>query len=200
MPLHTPRAGRSAPAPACWPPVDRDPSQHRQHQTWSFDTGGFVTGPTAAGATTLTRWVRDDRAREDLFVVESQVGTCFVTPNRTVAIVEAHRRARRAMFERRGDLLVRSTSEGNLPIHLARLAFLQTTVAGGPAEIDGRRTYVYPVTDHVVDFVRRVLGPSIVDGAETPDIPPDPIMQYATAAGEARHRNPTRRLAWEGGR
>jgi hypothetical protein len=196
MTMHVPRIGQSAPAPACWPSVDRDPSQHRRHQTWSFDAGAFVAGSPTGGTTTLTRWVRDDRAREDLFVVESRVGTRFVTPNRLVAIVEAHRRARRAMFERRGDLLVRITREGHLPIHLARLAFIQTAVAGGPAEIDGRRTYVYPVTPHVVDVVRRVLGHSIVDGAETPDTAPDPIMQYATAAGEARHRYPTRRLAW----
>jgi hypothetical protein len=196
IPLCAPRVGGSAPAPACWPSVDRDPSQHRRHQTWSFDEGAFVAGSPTGGTTTLTRWVRDDRAREDLFVVESPVGTRFVTPNRLVAILEAHRRARRAMFERRGDLLVRITREGHLPIHLARLAFLETTVAGGPAEIDGRRTYVYPVTRHVVDVVRRVLGHSIVDGAETPVTAPDPIMQYATAAGEARHRDPTRRLAW----
>lgn len=196
MTMHVPRIGRSAPAPACWPSDERDPSQHRRHQNWSFDAGAFVAGSPTGGTTTLTRWVRDDRAREDLFVVESRVGTRFVTPNRLIAIVEAHRRAGRAMFERRGDLLVRITREGHLPIHLARLAFLQTTVAGGPAEIDGRRTYVYPVTHHVVDVVRRVLGHSIVDGAETPVTAPDPIMQYATAAGEARHRYPTRRLAW----
>ncbi|MCC8402031.1 hypothetical protein LJ655_09010 [Paraburkholderia sp. MMS20-SJTN17] len=150
-------------APDCWPSENVDESRHRRVARWNWDTGGFRSlDTTNSGPVNLERFRRERGDRDDIFVVTGPDSARYVTTSRTSAIIEAHRRARIAMFRWDGSRLVRNSQEGHLVEPLANLAMFSSCRSPGPALVDGRWTYVYEMTADCVGWIRSAFGRAFV--------------------------------------
>jgi hypothetical protein len=86
----------------------------------------------------------------------------FVTTSRTVAIIEAHRRARRPLFRWNGGELQRIGRSGHLPLPIARTLRRLSFVASGPREVEvGTWCYGYTADAACAEWVAQVLGPAV---------------------------------------
>lgn len=190
--------GTRMPAPKCWLSSDMDPSQHRLHQIWSVDVGNFVqidrlNPPTGVN---LTRWIRDDRIRSDLYLIESPRTPRRITPNRLVAIAEFYRLVCASMFSLTGNLLARLPNDGYLPLHLARRLCLTTLCGSGPIRIGGRWTYVYPASKDCLKIINSSLGSRFVVGAIGVESGMSEMIAFSESIGIKRHRVRSPRMGW----
>ena len=190
--------GTRMPAPKCWLSADMDPSQHRLHQIWSVEKGGFVQVDrlNSSADVKLTRWIRDDHSRSDLYLIESPHTPRRVTPNRLVAIAEFYRLIHAPMFSLTGDVLLRLPDDGYLPLHLARRLCLTTLRNSGPTRIGGRWTYVYPSNKDCLGVINFSLGNRFVIGAMDADSEPNSMLAFSGSVGVERHRARSPRIGW----
>lgn len=156
----------AAPAPACWPPEKRTGEGRLQAGVWSFERGLFVERLQAGevNSVRLERLVRERRDDRDLYRIVDGAGV-MTTTSRTVAILEAHRRARRPLFAWRDGEFRRIARNGHLPLSIARALRIGSLTAAGPmVQPDGTWAYRYPAEPQQQRWVSEILG-DVVSGA-----------------------------------
>lgn len=176
-------------APQCWPAEPADESRHRRASKWSWSLGRFTNDLSSPNeVVTLERFRRDRADRADLFVVtENRVGYKYVTSSRVVAVAEAYRRAKVALFDMKQDVLVRTAQDGHLPLALGFGGNLSAYRNSGPILIDGVWRYAYPTSSQLLDDLRRVLGSTFVTEVSAVDTKND-VSSRVEALATLRHR------------
>lgn len=140
---------KSDPPPQCWPATTYTTGGRRAETAWSWRRGGFVWADAAvreADDVRLVRWTRERRDAPDIFVVSAADREPMVTESRTAAILEAHRRARRPLFEFDGIGLRRLANDGFLPLSIVRALRWHVLADCGPEHVaDGIFGYRYRI-------------------------------------------------------
>jgi hypothetical protein len=186
----------SVAAPHCWSNDRADPGQHRLRQAWDWNAERFAECSTAEvqrSLVSLTLWKRPNRPDEhDIYVVRSASTASFQTYSRTVALLEAYRRAKRQMFTYEGQMLWRDARCGHLPDHLASSLFRATLRAAGLVEAFGGWRYAYPCNAAALLDVQSCLGRAFVDVSSVSPSAAEPEGGRLSplALGWARHRGP----------
>ena len=179
------RSSAPRPAPACWPRQSLSTVGLVRHREWSWGTGEFrEIGSHESGVRLV--WYRSAVAdTHDVYEVR-RGDTRFLSRSRTVALLEAHRQRKKPLFQEDAGNHVRLSSEGHLPLSIARLVGLACLSAPGPVRVNGRWSYVYPDAAHLID-VPAILGPSLFireKGSEAMPTSSDTLEAQAIA----RHR------------
>lgn len=187
-PIGTLRSAARLRGPASWSVAPAGIDKHRLHKEWSWSAGEFRDlGLKAAAEEVDVRWWRRVEAdREDLYSVDGGSPVRFVSPSRSVALCEAFRRARRAMFLERGALLTRLSASGHLPLHLACTLHALTLRSPGVIPCGTSWGYAYPSCALGLNAVRACLGRHIVRSEAAPTRFNDPLS--SRSIGMARHR------------
>ncbi|MDM0109832.1 hypothetical protein QTH97_33290 [Variovorax sp. J22R24] len=179
-----PVAGSVASAPACWPTSPLSTAGYRAHRTWSWRAGGFRESGRPMPDVLLTWWRREEGDRHDLYEVKEE-GYRFVTSSRTVAIVEAHRRAALPLFTRHEGRWLRTAEEGHLPLPLAMKLRRDRQCASGPMLIEGRWRYAY--AEGAMQHAVAALGRRLFHDPDKPESTGRPAHS-AASIGLSRHR------------
>ncbi|MDB5963479.1 MAG: protein of unassigned function [Massilia sp.] len=195
IPFSTEAAVDASIAPACWP-AEKRTIEHRELMTrWSWERGHFVQASGPPGK--VVRLERYSRARADdrdilLLSAPGLPGRIF--GSRTAALLEAHRLARRPLFEFRNGALWRRAADGNLPLPVARM-FRLAHLAGPFLDIaseGGAASLAYPVDEPSARLVAAWFGAAIsIHGARADA--EDGLGSIALA----RHRGRAHRLVWD---
>lgn len=151
-------------APECWPKETRSLDARQLRGVWDFDLGMFKPPIGPLSELRLERLVQDtDR---DLYRVTGAPGP-FVTTSRTVAILEAHRRARVPLFRWRNGELQRTGRSGHLPLPIARTIRRLSLMPSGPREAEaGTWTYTYTADAACAAWAAQALGAAVEVPAE----------------------------------
>lgn len=175
-------------APGCWPQFDSDVGRHRLYREWDWMLGRFVdpSGSTNEKPVRLTWWRRPEGDRADLYMVAGRTPNTLTTLSRTVALAEAFRQFRQPMFSVEEDVMIRSSREGYLPMHLAKSLGIMTLRHGGPMRIGHVWTYSYPTCGKGVALVSLYLGRHFLKSAGGNNEMNTPSA--STLVGHARHR------------
>jgi hypothetical protein len=171
-------------APDCWPDGRAATAGFSQHKVWDWRVAGFREAVDAHGIVGLSWWRREGGDRHDLYAVTG-TGAGFTTTSRTVAILEAHRRAGMPLFRRQDGSWLRTAEQGYLPLPIAVRLRREEQLASGPVFVDGRWTYAY--ADGAIRVAGRILGWSLFcdpDGR----LATDRLRRGAAAIGLLRHR------------
>lgn len=109
---------------------------HLLASSWDWQRGHFVTGPVPPCDVSLTRWVHPGGRDHDIYRIKS---TSHMSSHmtRTAAILMAHIVARMPLFRFDDDALIRTTSEGHLPLEFARWLRLASLSGGGELDQGG---------------------------------------------------------------
>jgi hypothetical protein len=146
-------------APACWPSEKRSTDGRDLVGIWDFELGLFQPPDGVHSGLRLERWVHErDR---DLYQLVRPTGS-FLTSSRTVAVLEAHRCARRPMFSWKDGAFRRIGRSGHLPLPVARALRRRTLTPSGPItdEYDVW-TYRYAVDAASAAWVGAVFGAAV---------------------------------------
>ena len=136
-----------------------EPSRHRLASTWSWRTRRFEVGSGDGHEVQLTRHRRDRGDRADLYVVTSnRIPGAWCSASRTLAVLEAHRRAAMPMFEVADGRLLSLGDECYLPLSIAALCNIQATRNCGPVRLGDVWRYAYPLHPAAVAFIEAALG------------------------------------------
>lgn len=179
-----------SPAPRCWPEEPRSGEGRQLAGVWSFDAGVFAS-PNRARANDpvcLERLVRERGDDRDIYRVVGK-GEVFLSSSRTTAVLEAHRRLGKPLFEWEMGEFRRRGLTGHLPLELSRWLVTCTSRASGPLPLAGGGwTYVYPCDTETAAWVASTLG----DAVSVPSNAPS--RDLLNRAVEQRRLG--RRLAW----
>ena len=177
-------SGVNGVAPDCWPDERATTAGFSPHRVWDWHAAGFRGVIKAHGVVDLSWWRRESGDRHDLYTVTGS-GAGFTTTNRTVAILEAHRRAGMPLFRRQGESWLRTAEQGYMPLPIAVRLRREEQLASGPVFVDGRWTYAYG--EGAVRAAGHILGWSLFcdpDGR----LATERIRRGAAAIGLFRHR------------
>lgn len=146
---------------------------------WDWSTGRFSTAPRDHGPLSLVRLVHPGGRDHDLYRVHGNDRRTFLS--RHAAIIDAYARAGRPMFRYEVGELRRLTTEGALPLELARMLRLRSLINGG-LTMDGWR---YTVDEREAHRLRSML-PGLIEGLQ-PNMPSDRIT-FASLRGRGARR------------
>jgi hypothetical protein len=174
--------------PLWWSTEPAGIEKHQAYGEWHWSPGEFrpFEPDAPAGDVEVRWWRRAEQDRADLYSVDGGAPAQFVSPSRTVALAEAFRRARTAMFAERGTLLHRLSKDGHLPLHLAQTMHAHALTSPGIVRTTGGWQYVYPVSERGLRAVRACLGGHMIQGIVAPTKAMD--THNSTCVGFARHR------------
>jgi hypothetical protein len=149
-----------APAPACWPIEKRSGEGRELAGLWDFESGLFRPAPNGSpDGIRLERLVRDDD--RDLYRLVVRDST-FLATSRTVAILEAHRRAHKPLFRWSAGSFRRLGRSGHLPLPVARALRRQTLGQSGLlAASSGEWTYTYPADPLSATWAASAFGSAV---------------------------------------
>jgi hypothetical protein len=106
---------------------------HVLASSWDWNRRHFVTGPVDRCEVSLTRWVHPGGRDHDVYRVRSaRHDSTHMTRN--AAILTAHIVAHIPLFRVEGKKLVRTSSEGTLPLEFARWLRLAALAGGGAVD------------------------------------------------------------------
>lgn len=171
-------------APDCWPDGRAATAGFSLHKVWDWRVAGFRKAIDAHGIVGLSWWRREGGDRHDLYAVTGS-GAAFTTTSRTIAILEAHRRAGMPLFRRQDGSWLRTAEQGYLPLPIAVQLRREEQLASGPVFVDGRWTYAYG--EGAIRVAGRILGWNLFcdpDGSLTTER----LRRGAAAIGLLRHR------------
>lgn len=164
--LFEPTWPRIEPTPHCWPITRYSTNGRRAATAWSWQRGGFVwadDGTSQANGVRLVRWTRERRDAPDIFVVSSAGRDILVTESRTAAIIEAHRQARRPLFEFDRMGLQRCAEDGFLPLSIVRgLRWRILLGSGIEAMADGKFQYRYRISIEAAARLAGLFSPALL--------------------------------------
>lgn len=171
-----------------WSVVPAGIEKHQVHAAWNWSASEFR--PCAVKAPVedieVRWWRRIEMDRADLYSVDGGEPIQFVSPSRSVALCEAFRRARRAMFAERGGLLERLSADGHLPLHLSRTLHAYALMSPGVVPCGTGWGYAYPSSDLGMSTVRACLGRHFVQSDATATKRMD--LYDSSHIGVLRHR------------
>ncbi len=144
---------------------------------WDWSAGRFRVGPVANGPVSLVRLIHPGGRDHDIYRVTGTRSRSFTS--RYAAILDAHQQAGRPLFRLEGDKMRRISSEGALPVEIARALRLRTLSNGG-APGGG---WEYSVAPEDVRWLGGLL-PGIIDGAAPATA--DPALSYRRGRGARR--------------
>lgn len=174
--------------PGWWSVVPAGIEKHQPHAEWSWSASEFRPfGLEAPAEDVEVRWWRRVEAdRADLYSVDGGAPVQFVTPSRSVALCEAFRRARKAMFSQRGALIERLSTDGHLPLHISRTLHAYTLRSPGVILFGTDWRYAYPSSDIGLNTVRACFGRHFIQS----DVTPTRRMESRDSSdiGVSRHR------------
>ncbi len=148
-----------AAAPACWPDEVRSPDARSREGVWNFDVGRFEPVSGDLPELRLEKLVQD--SDRHLYRVMGHRGA-FLSTSRTVAILEAHRQARRALFRWHRGAFIREVQSGHLPLSIGRSLRRATLSQVGPVRLpEGMWSYVYPADIISALWVSKTLGAAV---------------------------------------
>lgn len=145
--------------------LPNDPSRHAEVSAWNWSTGRFEQAPPFGNSgVSLIRHRRESADRPDLYTVQggSDPRSVWVGLSRTAAILEAHKRARKPLFARRGNWLIRLSSDGHLPVEVAMCASMRRGAASGPYRDGEHWSYAYPLDPRTLEWLKSAYGHWIV--------------------------------------
>lgn len=126
---------------------------HLLASSWDWNQRHFVKGAGGPSEVSLTRWVHPTGRDHDVYRVKSD--THFSSHmTRNAAILMAHIVADTPLFRVVGDTLIRTSSEGALPLEFAETLRLVKLSGGG---VLGEQGYGYPIAPQYVARIARSL-------------------------------------------
>ncbi|SFW32040.1 hypothetical protein [Nitrosovibrio sp. Nv17] len=168
---------------------------HVKTSTWDWDHRRFVTNPGTLSEVSIERWIHPGARDHDQYRVRSPKGeTRHAT--RTAAILQGHSLAGTAMFRIDGDLIVRTSAEGALPLEMAQ--WLRSRAIEG-AGLSSNGSYSYPIGDVAATQLARAL-PDCIEGASALWREMDASENEHTALLRSRRSGGRTRLRWIDGK
>ena len=176
-------------APGCWESSPSGLEKHELYAEWHWRAGSFRTleHPAPAANVEIRWWRRSEGDRGDLFSVDGGAAGQLVSASRTVALVEAFRRAREPMFTQSGGMLLRLPVEGHLPLHLAQTLHVCSLTASGLVRAGNEWRYAYSASAEGMKSASYCLGRHFFERGDR--VAPQRVTYLtSTIIGFDRHR------------
>ncbi|WP_456797210.1 hypothetical protein [Bradyrhizobium sp. USDA 4473] len=170
-------------APLCWSNQHENFDRRELASRWDWKYERFsYTSDLGASPVKLETWIRPTRDSPDLYRVVRRDGSEALFANRTCAILEAYRLARRPLFEKRGRWLLAKTSDGKLPDAAVDRLRLRHLIAPGIVGDSSEFRYAYPVDETDMVWLGERLGSELFEKEIIPNS--RAAFHFRTARGE----------------
>ena len=169
---------------------------HVLASSWDWGRRHFVTRAVGPSDVSITRWVHPGGRDHDQYRVLSASGETHHA-TRVAAILQGHVAARVAMFQVEGDVLVRTSNEGALPVEIAHWLRGRAGEGAGPT---AEGTYMYPLGGASVRAFAKAL-PNCIAGlpASAAQSECGPMETVGSAVIRSRRSGGRVRLRWTDG-
>ncbi|MVT52583.1 hypothetical protein GPL17_19055 [Bradyrhizobium yuanmingense] len=170
-------------APLCWSNQHENFDRRELVSRWDWKNERFsYTSDPGASPVMLETWIRPARDSPDLYRVVRRDGSEALFANRTAAILETYRLARRPLFEKRGSWLFAKTSDGRLPDVAVDRLRLRHLIAPGIVSNSSEFGYAYPVDENDMVWLGERLGSELFEQESISKF--HPAFHFRTARGE----------------